>query len=699
MLLTLTFASWPWTAARAVPPQDGAAGRGVVERPRSDDDPALLAEVVVEGRGTNLVGIAASATEGTVGREELERRPLLRAGELLETVPGVVVTQHSGAGKANQFFLRGFNLDHGTDFSTRLNGVPNNLPSHGHGQGYNDLSHLIPELVESVSFRKGPYFADAGDFSSAGSSAIDYVERLEQGFVLIESGADRQRTVIADSLSLPGGELLYAGELTHEDGPWEVEQDFDKRNGLLRWSTGDQARGSTWTLSAYDGEWTATDQIPERALDQGLVDRFGSLDPTSGGESARTTLGASWWAERDQDSWRITAYTFTYDLDLFSNFTYALDDVANGDQFLQRDERWVQGVEGEYAWSTEGDSTFGENRIGFQVRNDRIDNGLFHTSQRRILTTVREDEILETSLGLYAVNETSWSDVLRGTVGVRASLYHFDVESDREVNSGRETDSLLSPSAGIVLGPWRDTELYLQGGFGFHSNDARGTTLHDDPGTSEPNDGAPVDPLVEQRGAELGLRSTAVEGLQSTLSLWYLASDSELVFVGDAGSSEPSGATERYGVEWANFWELGEGLVLDLDLAASDARFRDAEDEHVPGAIDRVAALGATWRHPDGHFLALRGRYFGPRDLVEDGSQRSSSSFLVNAHAGWRFAPHALLRVSLFNLLDREVEDIEYFYASRLPGEPPGPDDGGYADVHFHPAEPFTPRVGLLISF
>ena len=673
-----------------------------LEQVEDDQEGAIiLDEVVVEGRGRSLTGIATSATQGVVGREELVRRPILRPGELLETVPGVIITQHSGAGKGNQFFLRGFNLDHGTDLSVRVNGIPNNLPSHGHGQGYIDLNYLIPELVDTVEFRKGPYYADAGDFSSAGNVSIDYVDRLPGAFVLVEGGRfDYQRALAADSIEVGDGDLLFAFETLHDDGPWDVPQSFDKLNGVLRYSDGDENGGARYTLIGYDSTWTATDHIAQRAVDRGLIDRFGSLDPTSGGITRRYSLSGDWWGRTETDDWKVTAYTYVYGLDLYSNFTYALRDPANGDQFLQTDERWVQGVEGSYGWSSDFGESFAENRVGFQLRNDVIDNGLFYTAERQLLDTVRDDDINQTSLGFHGESQIYWNDWFRSTVGARADLYHFDVDSDNPINSGDETDALFSPKASLVFGPWSDTEFYLQGGYGFHSNDARGTTIVDDPTTPALNDGVQVDPLVQQRGAELGVRSTYVDGLQSTFSVWYLESDSELLFVGDAGNTEPTGETERWGIEWTNFYEVTDWLTLDLDLAASEARFTaGGPDDHVPGAIDEVAALGATFRHPEGHYAAIRGRYFGPRDLIEDGSVQSSSSFLVNAHIGYRFSEDWQARLSVFNLFDRDVNDIEYFYPSRLPGEPAGPDDGGFNDIHFHPSEPFSVRFGLFASF
>ncbi|MEM7199751.1 MAG: TonB-dependent receptor [Planctomycetota bacterium] len=660
----------------------------------------VLPDAVVEGRGTDLVGTAASATEGIVGREELQRRPILRPGELLETVPGIVITQHSGAGKGNQFFLRGFNLDHGTDLAVRVNGIPNNLPSHGHGQGYLDLNYLIPELVETVRFRKGPYYADAGDFATAGSVSIDYADKLPSAMLLLEAGRfDFQRTLFADSMELGDGDLLFAFEAQHEDGPWEVEQDYLKLNGVVRYSTGNEAAGARYTALGYDATWTATDHIARRAVERGIIGRFGSLDSTSGGETARFALSADWWSESEDSRWDLTAYAYFYELDLYSNFTYALSDPVNGDQFLQRDERWVQGLEGAYEFSSDFGDVYAKHRAGFQFRSDIIDNGLFNSVRRSITSTTRNDDIWQMSFGLHFESEVFWTDWLRSTVGIRGDLYYFDVESDNDVNSGEEIDVLASPKAGLVFGPWADTEVYLQGGFGFHSNDARGTVLRDDPTTAALNDGDSVTPLVRQKGGEIGVRSTALEGLQSTLSVWYLDSDSELLFVGDAGNTEPTGATERYGVEWTNFYDANDWLQLDLDLAASEARFQDVNPDRVPNAVGTVAALGATVRFDAGHYFAVRGRYFGPRDLVEDGSVESSSSFLVNTHAGIRFSEDWQLRVSLFNVFDRDQSDIQYYYPSRLPGEPPGPDDGGFNDLHFHPAEPRSLRVALFARF
>lgn len=671
--------------------------------PPGTDAETYLDEVIVEGRGTSRLDIAASASEGVTGPEQLRRRPLLRPGELLETAPGVIVTQHSGSGKGNQFFLRGFNLDHGTDFLVEVGGVPINMRSHGHGQGYVDLNFLIPELVSSVGYRKGPYFADTGDFSSAGSVSIDYVRDLPNGLALIESGQfGYQRALVADSFNLGGTKRLIAAvETMHHDGPWVVDENFRKLNVFTRYAEGDAYNGMDVTGGVYDGRWTATDHVPRRAVNSGLIDRFGTLDPTSGGDSRRFSLTGHWFGGDAEQQWDVTAYAYRSVLDLYSNFTYFLNDPIDGDQFEQVDERWTQGL---HAEKTRFGKLFGVDsqwRYGLEARNDIIDNGLYNTRRRQRLSTVRVDEIVESSIGAFADTTMRWNDAVRTTFGVRADFYNFDVDSDNDLNSDREDDFIASPNAGIAARVADNTEVYLNAGFGFHSNDARGVTIRDDPTTAAALDGERVPGLVRQRGAEIGLRHEDPNGLTSTLALWGLRSASELLFVGDGGNTEPSGATERFGVEWTNYWQIDRAWSLDFDATWSRARFTSGgEENHVPGAVETTVAAGLAYETPEGHYAALRTRYFGPRDLEETGTVRSTSSTLVNAHAAYRLNDDVLLRLSIFNLFDREVSDIEYFYPSRLDSDPAvGPDDGGFNDVHFHPSEPFAVRVGVAVAF
>jgi outer membrane receptor protein involved in Fe transport len=656
-----------------------------------------LEPVTVTGNRASLIGAADSASEGTVTREQIQSRAWLRPGEVLETVPGLIVTQHSGDGKANQFFLRGFNLDHGTDFATFALGVPVNLPTHAHGQGYTDVNFLIPELISSVRYRKGPYSAQQGDFGSAGSASIDYVRKLDTSVAELGVGQNGFRRLLAATSPQVGpGNLLVAGEGFRNDGPWDVPEDFRKKNAALRYSVGDTSDGFDISFLAYDAKWNATDQIAQRAVTDGVVGRFGSLDATSGGKTSRYALSGQWAARSDNAVTRANAYAVRYKLNLFSNFTYFLDDPVNGDQFEQADDRKTIGGGAQRTWSFDWGKRPVDLTAGAILRQDNIGNvGLYHTVARQRLETVRQDSVTERSVGIFGEAAVKWTPWLRTAMGVRSDWYHFDVDSNIAANSGTRNDSIVTPKFAAVIGPFANSEFYASYGHGFHSNDARGTTQTVDP--TEPLQPAdPVNPLVRTRGAELGVRGAWLPGLQTALALWRLDIDSELLFVGDAGTTEASRPSRREGIEFANYWSSGKGLVVDADLAWSRARFTDNDPagDYIPGAIERTASVGVTFDDQGPYYGGLRLRYFGPRPLVEDNSVRSTSSTLLNARLGWR--PHKRVEVVLdvLNLLDREVNDIEYFYESQLAGEP-----APVEDRHFHPAEPRTVRVAVRVNF
>jgi len=646
-------------------------------------------EIEVTGRGSDMVGVADSATEGVTGQVDLEKRPILRPGELLETVPGVIITQHSGGGKANQYFLRGFNLDHGTDFRVTVDHIQVNMPSHGHGQGYSDLNFLIPELVDNIRFKKGAYYADEGDFSSAGAANISYVTALDQGIVQATPGSfDYRRFLVADSMKSGGGDLLGALEYSHNDGPWDRPDDYQKVNGLVRWNKGDVGKGITVTAMGYDGRWDSTDQIPERAVSQGLIGRFGLIDPTDGGDSSRYSLAAELRRGDERSLTRVNVYALKYDLALFSNFTYFLDDPENGDQFEQVDDRVVAGFQAERQWVSSWGGREVESTLGLQARGDEIENGLFHTVERQRLSTTRQDDIRQVAAGPYAQARVHWNQWLRTVTGLRADYYHADVESNLAVNSGTEDDVILSPKLSFLLGPWKSTEAYVNFGYGFHSNDARGATIRVDPASGESVDR--VDPLVRAKSADLGLRTALGSKLQAAVSVFGLDLDSELVFIGDAGNTEASRPSRRVGIELQSFYRPLPWLSLDADLAFSRGRFTDEapEGDRIPGAIEGAVSAGLSIDNLNRYFGALRLRYFGPRPLVEDNSIRSGSSTLVNGRFGYAFTNGLSLALEVFNLFDEQASDIDYFYESRLPGEAEP-----VADIHFHPAEKRSLRL------
>jgi outer membrane receptor protein involved in Fe transport len=418
-----------------------------------------------------------------------------------------------------------------------------------------------------------------------------------------------------------------------------------------------------------------------------LVGRFGSLDPTTGGKTSRYSLSAQWAARSDNADTRANVYVVRYRLNLFSNFTYFLDEPIDGDQFEQADSRTFAGGSLQRTWSMNWGARAVDLTAGFKLRQDEIGSvGLYHTRARERLETVRADAVMQRSTGVYGEAAIKWTSWFRTVTGLRADWYHFDVESDRPDSSGKRNDSVVTPKATAVFGPFDRTEFYASHGHGFHSNDARGATAPVDP----------VNPLVRTRGSELGVRGAWLPGLQTALAFWRLDIDSELVFVGDAGTTEASRPSRRQGVEIANYWSLGKALVVDADMAWSRARFRasDPVGNRIPGAIERTASAGLTFDDQGPYYGGLRLRYFGPRPLIEDNTVRSSSSTLLNARLGWRPDKRFEFVLDVLNLLHREVNDIEYYYASQLAGE-----SAPVLDRHFHPAEPRSVRISARMNF
>jgi hypothetical protein len=645
----------------------------------------------------DLIGVADAASVGVITAKEIERRPFQRAGEILETVPGVIISQHSGEGKANQYYLRGFNLDHGTDIALTVAGVPVNMPTHAHGQGYADANFLIPELISGVQYKKGPYHAEEGDFSSAGAGNINYLSLLQKPIALLQGGSTGYgRALHAASPRLGGGYLLYALEAGRNDGPWVRPDEFEKFNGVLRYTEGDQRGGVSITAMGYSARWNSTDQIPQRAVRAGVLSRFGLIDPSDGGTTSRYALATEWQRGSSSAVTRASAYSLRYRLNLFSNFTYFLEDAVRGDQFEQADDRWVAGLGGSRRWLSRWGNVTAENLAGVQLRHDAIRNvGLYRTVNRRRFAVTRQDRVRETGAALYVQSSVLWRPTVRTIGGLRADAYRFDVHSSDARNSGRAADAILSPKFTVILGPWRNTEVYANAGSSFHSNDARGATIRIDPASGEPAER--VTPLVRTRGAEVGVRTTPVPRFHMTAALWALDMASELLFVGDAGTTEASRPSRRAGVEISTYCNLRDWLVLDADYAWAKARFRnpDPAGDRIPGAVEGVASAGLSVIDHGRWSGELRYRYFGPRPLIEDNSVRSDASSLLNLRAGYRILPGVRLDVDVFNVLDANVSDIDYYYRSRLPNEPAG----GIDDVHFHPVERRSFRLGLVKTF
>ncbi len=654
-----------------------------------------IEEIIVLGDNNALTGDPQTATEGLVFGTQLLQRPISRPAELLEFIPGVIATQHSGEGKANQYFLRGFNLDHGTDLAMRVDGMPVNMPTHAHGQGYADINFVIPELVEWLAYRKGPYYANIGDFATAGSTEFHYTDRLEDGLVSLTAGEnDFQRLFAGQSFATgSGGHLTLAGALTRYAGPWQLDQDLDKRKGLIKYHQ--QRDSGSWAVTAmtYHNDWTATDQIPLRAVQDGSIDRFGNIDPTAGGESRRSSLSFSadqQWGAGDLD---FSAYVMDYQLDLFSNFTYFLEDPVRGDQFQQADDRRVYGFDTSYRIETEVTGVPSEISIGLQSRLDDIDVGLYKTQQRIAHTVTREDSVAQSLSSAWISLQQQWHDNFRTVLGLRADHYRFDVDADIAINSGTGSESLLSPKLNFIYSPAGHTEYFFSVGQGFHSNDARGTTIRIDPVSGDAAD--TVDPLAKAQSVELGLRSSIIPRTQIALSAFTMTLDSELVYVGDAGATEALDKSKRRGLEFSAVYAATDWLLIDADFTLTRARFSGVgADNRIPNSVAKTASLGLSVVDAENWSGGLRVRYLGDAPLIESGRPTSDGTFLVNMQSTYSFTPNLSATLEVLNMFDSDDRDITYFYESQLPGELTAQED-----IHFHPVEPRSLRLSLNMRF
>ena len=656
---------------------------------------STLPEVEITGKAENTLGEVAAASTGQANNEELSQRPVLRRGELLEVIPGFIATQHSGGGKANQYFVRGFNLDHGTDFYVGVDGMPANYRTHSHGQGYADINFIVPEFIERLDYFKGPNTTAFGDFANAGGANYRHYNVLPGGLLSLTYGSyDFARLLVADSWGVGSGDLSFGLEFTHEDGPWIRGNNYHRYNLFAKYHEGDNDDFWNITALSHRGDWNSSDQKPARAIAAGTLRRFGTLDPTTGGDTTRHSLSTQVQRKNGNATTSLKAWAGYYDLELYSNFTYFLND-PRGDQFEQSESRFFAGFDLTQHRDYEICGLPSHTSYGFQSQNDWIDDiGLYLTQNRRRFDTVRQDDVFVGSYSLFIDHETKFNPWFRAGFGLRGDLFHFDVNSDLAANSGSETDAILSPKLNLAFGPWCKTEFYLNAGYCFHSNDARGTTI-----TIDPTDGMtplnPVDPLVRTKGAEIGVRTAAIPDVTATLNLWYLESDSELVYVGDGGTTEAGDASERWGIEAALYWRPADWFTFDAEYSWTDPRFVGvpAGLDRIPNSIEHTLSTGFTIGHEEGLFGAMRARYFSARPLNESGSVESLDSFIVNARVGYR-RENWEVSVDVLNLFDQDDRDIEYFYESQLPGEA-----AGVEDVHFQPMEPRQVRLNVTYRF
>jgi hypothetical protein len=653
------------------------------------------------GRGRTLLGLAGSASQGEVGQPEFQYRPMSRAGELVEVIPGAVATQHSGSGKANQYFLRGFNLDHGTDFSVNVDGIPMNMPTHAHGQGYLDLNSIIPELVDKVEYGKGPYYAQVGDFSAAGYARMHSKHKLDEAFVKFTAGENGYyRTVAANSTRLGDGDLLYAGEFQLYDGVWQEPEDLGKFSGMIRYTVDKDDWGMSINGKAYNADWMASNQIPDRAIRDGRMGLYDTMDNSDGGNTNRYSLSSNFWNKGEDWKNDANVYALYSDINLYSNYSgYTLG--PEGDQVWQHERRVQVGGNVEHTHYRQFFGFDMDNTIGLQLRHDEVMGiRLARTQARKVLATgedgvdERTDDVSETSIGLYFRNQTRWLEKFRTIAGLRSDFFNFDVNSrSNPLNSGDKAAAIVSPKLSFIFGPWSDSEAFVNMGYGFHSNDARGTTIRVDPDNGTAVDA--VKPLVWSRGGEVGVRSNLIPGLKSTVAVWWLQSSGELVFVGDSGTTEPSGESQRYGVEWTNYYKATDWLTLDADFAWTKSRFADLPTgaDYIPNSVGRVFSVGAVVEAPNGLFGTVRLRHFGDVPLNESGEFWQGDTNILNIGAGYQQKNYKF-EVDVFNILDSHSSDIAYAYESQLSGEV-DPVNG----ILRHPVEPRMIRGTVTINF
>ena len=641
----------------------------------------------------------SAATESRVREKDFAVRPHNTASEMLNNLPGFVAGQHAGGGKAMQYFLRGFDNDHGTDVAISVDGIPVNMVSHAHGQGYADLNFLIPEVVESIDYRKGPYFADAGNFANSG--AVNFITKEDtahNSLRAVGGSFNTMRYVGILSPRLGPVQSLIANEVYFTDGPFKHGENFVKYNffGKFTLKPSTTSKLSLWT-SLYTGDWDASGQIPLRAVRSGRLDRFGSLDPTEGGRSDRENLNLIYTANPNpEESWFVQLYFSRYRLRMFSNFTFFSGDPVQGDGIEQLDSRVLFGGRAHYhrVW-TLGSLPL-ESTFGFETRNDNADVGLFRQQRRQRFVTTQKAEIWENAFSGYTQHELFVREWLRFIVGLRGDVFVFDVD-DR---SPREaTDGIVSPKASLIVSPfinpaslWHQTDLFLNFGMGYHSNDARDAVQ---PGGSG---------LARSTGAEIGARTRLYNRVELASSLWWLDLGSELVFVGDEGTTEQRGPTRRWGVDFEIRAEVLPWLLLDYDLTYSDPRFR-ITGEAIALAPTLLMNGGLTAYPIENFSAALRVRFLDDRAANEDRSVIARGYALIDLLVRYRWR-NIEVSLDVLNLADTNWRETQFATDSclrhevgtdrRCPQSGGGP---GIADTNIVSGYGLNVRSGLTVFF
>ena len=688
------------------------AGKAASER--------AIERIVVTASRLDLTGRASTASQGSVTKKELQLRPVYRVGQLLETVPGLVVSIHSGEGKAPQFLARGFNLDHGTDLANFVDDLPLNRPTNTHGQGYSDLNFLIPETFEGLDYTKGPYYAAIGDFGAVVSEHIRLANDLPDQVIASAGTVGDERLAATGTLHLPNGDRLSAAaDISHLDGPFDPPNNFRKGDFTVRYAHGTAADGFDLTGMYYKGQGRFTTDQPERAIDEGLIGRFGTLDPTDGQFSERESLSGHYAKAGDDWTLVVGGYGIHSLQVLWNNFTHDLFDTVNGDQEQQDEDRTTVGGAATLSYRADLAGIENDFVVGVQGRHDDVFNDKRHTRQRVVLdycengsgfysvgqTACNSDSVQLGDTGVFAEATTHWVPWLRTVLGVREEFYNATDRSLLTGFKGVGAQTLFQPKGSLILGPWRGTEFYLSAGRGFHSDDARGVfqtlPLEGIPGVSHRT---PL--LAKADGEEIGMRTSPLRNLHIQAALFEIEFSSELVYDQDMGMDQANAPSKRRGVEVSAQYRPLPWIEINTDLAATKARFRTGDPAsyglnglYVAEAPNFIGSFGVLVDNAGPWYGGLQLRILGSYPLNPDNAVRGKGYDEVNVDVGYVVSPRTKLQLSIYNLFDQKADAFDYDYVTRLPGEPLGGITDERRDLQVHPLEPISARLTLTQAF
>jgi outer membrane receptor protein involved in Fe transport len=635
----------------------------------------------------------SAATEQTRWQRDLELRPSNTPSDVMRLTPGLIIGQHHGGGKADQILFRGFDSDHGTDFAVFIDGIPVNMVSHAHGQGYADLHWLIPETIERVEIYKGSYFAHLGDFATSGAMNI-ITKRSDKDSTITLGGGSYNTQRYVGIFSPPEGTMLrpyVAGEVYHNDGAFKNPNDYDRYNILTKFGLFERGNSRLGFLGTFfKTSWDASGEIPARSVRSGEIGRFGSFDPSEGGKSERQNVSLIYNYTDAQQSFNAQTWASWYKLRLWSNFTLFLNDPVNGDGIEQNDKRFLAGNNVNYRRNYNLWGLPMETFVGFQSRFDHIRVGLFNQTDRRRRETVRHNLVKQTDLGWFAQQEIKLTSWLRTVIGARMDNFWFNVDQIGQVSepiAGSGSATIANPKLNFIFTPFQDTgiqqgtNLFVNFGGGFHSNDAR--VFVQDPDKKIPR----------YWSGEMGARSRLFDRVDATFSYWRSYLTSELVFVGDEGTFEPSGASRRHGVESEFRYDIVPWLSYDLDLSYTWARFTNGDK--VPLAPRFLAFTGLTARHDSGLQARLQMRYIGRRYGTEDGAIETPTSTIFDLFLKYVWQRYEIF-VQFQNLANAKWRSAEHAFESRTASEV-AVGLPGRLDSHFTPGDPFTVRAGMTV--